>query len=77
MNLIENVVEIYWDNTTEGESLSTPNNEYKIVDDQTTVAEYYVHNNADETFEVFGDIEDALASIPHKLLQEIVEHYKG
>ena len=35
MNLIENVVEIYWDNTTEGESLSTPNNEYKILDDQT------------------------------------------
>jgi len=77
--IVNIVTEIYWGNTGEGESFGTPYSGHKtgftIIDDQTTVTKYFVHNNADKTFEEFGDIEDAFASIPEKLLIETIEYY--
>ena len=77
--IVNIVTEIYWGHTGEGDSFGTADSGHKtgytIIDDQTVVTKYFVHNNADKTFEEFGEIEDAVASIPRKVLIETIEYY--
>jgi len=74
--LIEIAVETFWHNTADGQSIDTANNEYTIFDDHTTVAKYFLLDNATGITKKFNDIERLFTKLPKEIIAQFIAYYE-